>query len=103
MKIYIQDLTFDCIIGILDFERKQKQKVIVNISFDYVYSKNYFIDYSKVSKYIKKKMIKKKFKLLEDAIFYFEKKLNKKYKIKNLNIKITKPNILKDCLVCVSN
>ncbi len=103
MKIHIKDLSFSCIIGILDFERIKKQKVIIDISFNYEYSKNYFIDYAQVSKYIKKKMTKKKFKLLEDAILYFEKKLHKKYQIKNLKIKITKPNILKNCLVCLSN
>lgn len=32
MKIEIEQLTFKCIIGILDFERVKKQKVIINLS-----------------------------------------------------------------------
>lgn len=103
MKIYIENLSFDCIIGILDFERKNKQRVIVNLSFEYDFKKDYFIDYSEISKLIKQKMKKEKFKLLEEAILYLEKYLLKKYKIKNLKIKISKPDILKNCLVSLSN
>ena len=44
MKIEISDLTFKCIIGILDFERIKKQKVIINISFEYDFSKDLFIE-----------------------------------------------------------
>lgn len=103
MKIEITDLTFKCIIGILDFERIKKQKVIINISFEYDYSKDLFIDYSEISALVKKTMKKQKFLLLEDAILYFETLLQNSYKINKLNIKISKPNILKDCIVSISN
>ncbi|PUE64980.1 dihydroneopterin aldolase [Arcobacter caeni] len=103
MKIEITDLTFKCIIGILDFERTKKQKVIINISFEYDFSKDLFIDYSEISTLVKKTMKKQKFLLLEDAILYFESLLQNSYKINKLNIKISKPNILKDCVVSLSN
>mgnify|MGYP005847629985 CR=1 FL=1 len=103
LTININRLTFRCIIGILDFERVTKQKVVVNLSFDYTFSDDYFIDYSKVSKLVKKELKNKKFKLIEDAIIHLEKKLHKKYKIENLNLTISKPNILKDCIVSVSS
>lgn len=103
MKIQIKDLSFKCIIGILDFERIKKQKVLIDISFEYKFKKDSFIDYSEVSTYIQEQMKKKKFLLIEDAINFFEKKLSKKYKIKNLQIKISKPTILKNCIVSVSN
>lgn len=103
MKIEIKDLNFKCIIGILDFERIEKQKVIIDISFEYEFDKDIFIDYSEVSSFIKKQMKKKKFLLIEDAIIYFEKELYNKYKINKLYLKISKPNILKDCIVSVSN
>ena len=48
MKIEISDLTFKCIIGILDFERQEKQRVIVNLSFDYEFKNGSFIDYAEV-------------------------------------------------------
>ena len=60
MKIEIEQLTFKCIIGILDFERVKKQKVIINLSFDYDFSKDNFIDYSEVANLVKKSMKKKK-------------------------------------------
>ena len=103
MTIYVNDLTFKCIIGILDFERVTKQKVVINLSFEYAFKRNEFIDYSEISKLVKKTMKKKKFLLIEDALINIEKKLYKLYKINNFNITITKPTILKDCIVSVSN
>jgi len=105
MKVYIEKLTFKAIIGILPFERVKKQKIIIDISFKYTFSKksDEFIDYSVVSALIKKTMKKKKFKLIEDAILTLEKKIYKEFNLTNLQIKISKPDILKDCLVSVSN
>ena len=104
MKILIENLTFDCIIGILKFERKTPQKIVIDISFKYDYkNKKEFIDYSEISKSIEKIMKEKKFKLLEEAIIYIDKYLYKKYKIKKLKIKISKPNILTNCIVSLKN
>lgn len=103
MKIEITDLSFKCIIGILDFERIKKQKVLINLSFEYEYSKDTFIDYAEVSNLIKITMKKQKFFLLEDAILYLESLLLNSYKIDTLKIKISKPNILKNCIVSLSN
>lgn len=103
MKIEISDFSFKCIIGILPFERIKKQKVIVNISFEYNFSKDLFIDYSEISNLVKSTMKKEKFLLLEDAILHLENLLTNSYKISNLYIKISKPNILKDCVVSLSN
>jgi len=105
MRVSIKELSFKTIIGILPFERKKTQKVLVDIDFDYFFTKDSekFIDYSKVAKLIKKTMKKKQFLLIEDAIIFLEKKLYKKYIISNLNLKITKPNILSDCSVSVQN
>ena len=103
MQIEIKDLSFKCIIGILDFERIKKQKVVINISFNYKFKKDVFIDYSEISSYVQGQMKKKKFLLIEDAIIFLEAKLYKLYKVNNLNIKISKPNILKNCIVSVSN
>jgi len=104
MKVYIENLTFDCIIGILDFERVTAQKVIINLSFEYEFSnKDEFVDYSKVSNDIETIMCEKKFELLEEAILYIEKYLNNSYKIKNLKIKISKPDIMPNCIVSLEN
>ena len=48
-------------------------------------------------------MKKEKFKLLEDAIIYIEHYMNTSYNIKKLKIKISKPNILTNCIVSLKN
>lgn len=105
LKINIENLTFSCIIGILDFERLNEQKVIVDLSFKYDFdaTNDNFIDYSKVALFVENSMIKEKFKLIEDAILYLENHLQNSYKIKKLKIKISKPDIMKNCIVSVEN
>ena len=103
MKIHINDLTFKCIIGILDLERIKKQKVVINLSFEYEFSKDKFINYAEVSELLKTTMKKEKFLLLEDAILHIENLLTQTYEISNLYIKISKPNILTNCIVSLSN
>lgn len=103
MKIHINDLSFKCIIGILDFERIKKQKVVIDLSFEYEFSKDKFINYAEVSNLIETTMKKEKFLLLEDAILHIENLLNSTYNISNLYIKISKPNILTNCIVSLSN
>ncbi len=103
MTIHIENLKFKCILGILDFERVTKQDIIINIKIDYKYKKN-FINYAQIVKITKKFMIKNEFLLIEDAIKELNLKLIKEFKsIKKMEIKITKPSILPDCKVSVSN
>ena len=103
MTIHIEDLKFQCIIGILDFERVTPQDIIINMTIDYEY-KNNFINYADIVKNIKKIMQEHNFLLIEDAINELNLKLIKDYNsIKSIYIKITKPSILPDCKVSVSN
>lgn len=103
MKIYIEDLKFQCIIGILDFERTTAQDVIVNLELEYIFD-NSFLDYAKVVNFIKRSMINNKFLLIEDALNKLSRSLKKEFStIDSLNLKITKPSILSDCKVSVSN
>jgi len=105
LKVSIDKLVFKSIIGILPFERVNKQRVSIDISFEYSFIKDSkdFIDYSEVSKLVKKTMKKEKFELIEDAILTLEKLIYKRFNLSKLKIKITKPDILKDCIVSVSN
>lgn len=103
MIIYIEDLKFQTIIGILDFERETPQEVIINLELEYEYI-NEFINYADVSDLIKNTMIKSKFLLVEDALKDLSFKLKKEFsKIQILSLKITKPSILPDCMVSVGN
>ncbi len=103
MTIHIEELTFDCIIGILDFERLTPQQVIVNIEIDYNYETNNFINYADVIKLIEQQMVEKKYELLETAIEELSEKIILSYsKITKLNLKISKPNIIKNAKVSLS-
>jgi dihydroneopterin aldolase len=103
LKVNIDNLTFNCIIGILDFERDKEQRVILDISFEYFFEENSsnFIDYSEVVSIVESTMIKEKFKLIENAILFIRKKLKAKWNMKNLKVKISKPDILPNCVVSV--
>ena len=103
MTIHIEDLKFQCIIGILDFERTTPQDVIIDLSIEYDY-KNGFINYADVVETLKTLMKKSEFMLIEDAVETINLNLTQEYSsIKNIYIKITKPSILGDCRVSVSN
>ncbi len=103
MTIHIEDLKFQCIIGILDFERTDPQDVILNVKLEYTYENN-FINYADVSKLLKTHMKNEKFLLIEDALSILSTKLKERFSlIDRLELKITKPSILPDCKVSVSN
>ncbi|WP_373000507.1 dihydroneopterin aldolase [Sulfurimonas sp.] len=103
MTIHIEDLKLQCIIGILDFERVTPQDVTINITIDYNYENN-FLNYAEIVQLVKEIMIKSEFFLIEEALDKLNLKLIKEYSsIKSMFIKITKPSILPDCKVSVSN
>ena len=103
LTVYIEDLKFQAIIGILDFEREKEQDVIVNLTIDYDY-KEEFINYADVVELIKTTSIKSEFLLIEDALASLSTKLKKTFPLINtLDLKITKPSILPDATVSVSN
>ncbi|MDQ7042210.1 MAG: dihydroneopterin aldolase [Sulfurimonas sp.] len=102
MKVHIEDLKFQTIIGILDFERINPQDVIINLVLEYNYQDD-FINYASVSELIKRSMQREKFLLIEDALLYLSDILKKEFnKINTLELKITKPSILPDCKVSVT-
>ena len=105
MRVYIENLTFDTIIGILDFERTTPQQVIVNLSFKYKFNKDSkeFVNYAEVSTLIEKLMKEKQYLLIEEAIIDIKSTLKQTFNIKKINLKITKPNILSNTTVSVSN
>ena len=103
MTIHIEDLKFQCIIGILDFERVTPQDVFINLKIRYNY-KDEFINYALVSELIESNMKEKKFFLIEDALENLSKNLKEEFPdIKKLTLKITKPSILPDCRVSVAH
>ncbi len=101
MKILIEDLTFKCIIGLLEKERLTPQKVILDVELHV--KDDEFLDYSKLVKILKKTYKKEKFFKLEDSLLHVEKILKKKFiQISYMYIKIIKPDILTKCRVGVA-
>ena len=103
MHIHIEALTFDVIIGLLDFERERVQRVIVDLEIHYDYSVGTFINYADVVTLIKEELQQKKYLLLEEALLGVKTELHKQYpNLKSLKLKISKPDILPDCNVALS-
>ena len=101
MKIYINNLTFQTIIGVLKSERVTPQKVVIDIECEYNYNKKY-LNYAEITKLIQNRMIEQKYEILEDALIDLTKLLKEQFKsIKNLKIKITKPDIINNAKVAV--
>lgn len=103
MIIHIEAFTFDVIIGLLDFEREKPQRVIIDLKASYTYKDN-FIDYAAITLLIQKELKEKRYKLLEDALLGLKHLLSATYpQINTLSIKITKPDIIPECSVALSD
>jgi len=103
MTIHIEDLTFDVIIGLLDFERDKPQRVIINLEANYDYSDDKFIDYADMVLLIQNKLKEERYKLLENALLGLKEVLYTTYpQLNSLSIKISKPDILPKCTVSLS-
>jgi len=104
MTIHIEALTFDVIIGLLDFERDKPQRVIIDVEASYAYESKNFIDYADMVVLIQTELKEKRYELLEDALLGIKSILLITYpQIKFLSLKIAKPNILPECSVALSH
>ena len=104
MTIHIEALTFDVIIGLLDFERDRPQAVIVDLTATYDYSDDAFIDYADLVILIQNELKIKRYTLLENALIGLKDVLYTSYpQLKTLSLKISKPDILPECNVALSH
>jgi dihydroneopterin aldolase len=103
MTIHIEDLTFDVIIGLLDFERDRPQRVIINLQASYEYNDDQFIDYADMVLLIQNELKEKRYELLENALLGLKEVLTTTYpELQTLSLKISKPDILPQCTVSLS-
>ncbi|MDO9055750.1 MAG: dihydroneopterin aldolase [Sulfuricurvum sp.] len=102
MKILIEDLTFETIIGILDHERTTPQRVQIDCCIDYSYTTAHFINYADVARIIEDTMKTEKFELIETALEILGLTLKHHFPlIETLLLTIRKPDILQNCTVGV--
>lgn len=103
MTIHIEALTFDVIIGLLDFERDRPQRVIIDLEASYEYKDDLFIDYAELVILIKDELKIKRYELLENALLGLKELLYTTYpQLQTLALKISKPDILEECTVSLS-
>lgn len=103
MTIQIEDLTFDVIIGLLDFERDRPQRVIIDLKASYDYKNDLFIDYAELVILMKEELRDKRYELLENALIGLKDLLTTRYpELQTLSLKLSKPDILPECTVSLS-
>ena len=103
MTIRIEQLEFDTIIGLLDFERDRPQRVRINVTATYDYQPGTYLDYAEMVEVIKAHIIQQKYELLEEALEGLHSTLTNTFPaIETLYITIAKPDILPDCTVSLS-
>ena len=104
MTIHIETLTFDVIIGLLDFEREKPQRVMIDVEASYTYKNNHFIDYADMVVLLQNDLKQKRYTLLEDALLGMKSLLSSTYpQLQSLSLKIAKPDILTECSVALSD
>ncbi len=103
MTIHIEQLTFEAIIGLLDFEREHTQRVIIDLEATYDYENGAFIDYADLAEIIIIRVQESRYELLEEALLDLETLILSSYShITALYLKIQKPDILQNCQVALS-
>ncbi len=103
MTIHIEDLTFDVIIGLLDFERDRPQRVIIDLEASYDYENDLFIDYAELVILMKEELKTKRYELLENALLGLKERLSTAFpELQTLSLKLSKPDILSECTVSLS-
>ena len=89
-------LKMRCIIGVLGFERRKKQKIVLKI-----HAKSAeFLDYAELCAWLKKTYKERKFGLLEESLEFVFADIKAHFPaIKSLKISVCKPKIIKGARV----
>jgi dihydroneopterin aldolase len=104
MRIEIRELRIEAIIGILPEERHTPQPILVDLEADYRYDGEHFLDYAALAEWIRRILVEGKFGLLEEALVTLKEGIFDAYpSIDRLFLRLSKPEILPDCRVAVSD
>ncbi len=99
MTIRINDLAFETIIGILDFERQSPQRVVVDCTLEY---EGEYVDYSVIREIVVQTIQKGAYGLIEEALPAVIAKVHEVFpQVRSIILQITKPDIFDDCRVSV--
>lgn len=104
MKLCINNLQFQTIIGILEHERITPQTVLLHVKIWYTYDESSFINYVDICTFIETRMQEAAYLLIEDALKDLSEKIMNRYlNAYKIKIKIFKPDILPNAIVGVSH
>lgn len=109
MKILINNLKTEAIIGCYDYERDQKQPLVINLELElgnwsYPDELAHTVSYDELCQLIRELTQASKFLLLESLAHYLVNELFTRYsQIKHINVNISKPDVCDalDCLIRV--
>lgn len=101
--MFIKDLCFEAIIGILPEERVKNQRVKIHAKIEYFYKEDsIYLDYVDIANYIMKCVQTSHYELLEDALKDISRHCFQKFtNIYKMKLYIEKPDILTHCKVGV--
>lgn len=100
-KIYVNNLVFKAVVGAFEFERIKPQNIRVDIECDYEF-KGLYLDYAQVAKLTQERFTQKQYRVLEEGIDDLIEFLKSEFdNISQLKVKVTKPDIIKNCEVAV--
>ncbi|MCI7364637.1 dihydroneopterin aldolase [Campylobacter lanienae] len=96
ISVFVDNLEFDTIIGLLDFERVNSQKICVSMEFEACE----FVDYATVCEITQREFNENKFYKVEDALEYFAIKFKATYpSLTKFYMKISKIEIVPNAIV----
>ena len=102
-KIFIQGLAIPCIIGTLPQERKKKQFVVIDLEFPAPVKKaakrddlRKTLNYQKIAERMTAFVSNSRFYLLETLAERLANMLFRKFKLKNILLRVSKPNAIRN-------
>ena len=101
-KIFLEALAVDCIIGIFDWERKAKQKILIDLEFPASIRRaarrdriEDAADYKKIAKHCINFVRKSRFFLIETLAEKLAESLLRHFSMKKIRIRISKPGAVR--------
>ena len=101
-KIFLQGLEVQCKIGIFDWERKVKQKVVIDLEFPANIKKaarrdriKDTFDYKRIAKYTIAFISRSQFFLIETLAERLAQSLIKEFKLSALKLRLSKPGAIR--------
>jgi len=96
IRVFVEKLTFECVIGLLAFERERAQEVEVDVFLD----AEEFVDYAFVCEAVKSMCVVGKFEKVEDVLEFFCEFFKKRFAtLRRFEMKLTKTGIIANARV----